>query len=215
MTALVKSKLTSKLGQVRTYERNQSVVFRKTKEAFGGLSNMATGFPIDIYSRRYWTSEALYQACRFPHMPKVQELVVSQRSPIAAKMKARTFHGDSRGDWDQVRVATMRWCIRAKLLRNWSDFSVLLLESGDQPIVEESSMDTFWGAKMKDNGTLEGINALGRLMMELREVLKNDPKSLQRIQPVPITNFLLFQQQVPVLEAECNPSQNAYQRKVP
>ena len=194
-------------SQVRTYERNATVVFRKTKDAFGGLSNMAMGFPIDIYGRRYWTSEALYQACRFPHMPRVQELVVSQRNPITAKMKSRSYHYDSRGDWDRVRVATMRWCLRAKLLRNWGDFSVLLLESGDRSIVEESRNDTYWGAKQKDNGTLEGVNALGRLLMELREKLKSDPESLRRIHPLPITDFLLFQKPVPVLEVECNIAQ--------
>ena len=186
--------------QIRTYERDSSVVFIKTREAFGGLSNMAGGFPIDINGRRYRTSEALYQACRYPHMPEIQELVVSQRSPMTAKMKSRPYRKDSRSDWDQVRVATMKWCLRAKLLQNWHDFSALLLETGERPIVEESGKDAFWGAKPKENGTLEGVNVLGRLLMELREKLKNDPESLRRVAPVPIPNFLLFDKPVPVLE---------------
>ena len=190
----------TRASQIRTYERDSSVVFRKTREAFGGLSNMAGGFPIDINGRRYRTSEVLYQACRYPHMPEIQELVVSQRSPMTAKMKSRPYRKDSRSDWDQVRVATMKWCLRAKLLQNWCDFSALLLETGERPIVEESGKDAFWGAKPKENGTLEGTNVLGRLLMELREKLKNDPESLRRIEPVPIRNFLLFDKPVPVLE---------------
>lgn len=39
--------------QIRTYERVQSVVFLKTKDVFGGLSNMATE---DIFSQRYKNS---------------------------------------------------------------------------------------------------------------------------------------------------------------
>ena len=191
-------------NQIRTYDREASVVFKKTKDVFGGLSNMAAGFPIDIYGRRYWTSEVLYQACRFPHMPKVQELVVNQRSPMTAKMKSRSYHDDSRGDWTQVRIATMKWCLGAKLVRNWSGFSELLLESGNRPIVEESRKDTFWGAKSRDNGTLEGVNALGRLLMELREKLKCDPESLLRVEPVKIDDFLLFSKPIPVLESECD-----------
>lgn len=187
-------------SQIRTYERDSSVVFRKTKETFGGLSNMAGGFPIDINGQRYRTSEALYQACRYPHMPEIQELVVRQRSPMTAKMKSRPYRKDSRSDWDQVRVATMKWCLRAKLLQNWHDFSALLLETGERPIVEESGKDAFWGAKPKENGMLEGTNVLGRLLMELREKLKNDPESLRRVAPVPISNFLLFNKPVPVLE---------------
>ena len=72
--------------QVRTYERSRSVVFRKTREEFGGLSNMASGFPLEINGLRVLTSEALYQACRFPHLPEVQKQILEQASPMAAKM---------------------------------------------------------------------------------------------------------------------------------
>jgi putative DNA methylase len=38
--------------QVRRYDRKNAVVFLKTKEAFGGLSNMAGGFPLLVNARR-------------------------------------------------------------------------------------------------------------------------------------------------------------------
>ncbi len=63
-------------NQVRTYNRNESVVFSKTHEPFGGLSNMAGGFPLKVNGLRILTSEALYQACRFPHKPDVQRLII-------------------------------------------------------------------------------------------------------------------------------------------
>ena len=64
--------------QTRIYERSKSVVFFKTKEAFGGLSNMASGFPLRVNGVRIHTSEALYQACRFPHMPEVQRKIIAE-----------------------------------------------------------------------------------------------------------------------------------------
>ena len=77
----------------RIYRRAECIVFRKTKEPFGGLSNMASGYPIKIGGFRILTSEALYQACRFPHMREVQRLIIGQRSPMTAKMKSKPENG--------------------------------------------------------------------------------------------------------------------------
>ena len=66
----------------------------------------------------------------------------------------------------------MRWSLQVKLAQNWDKFSEALLETGDMPIVEHSRRDDFWGAKPIDSETLIGTNALGRLLMELRERLK-------------------------------------------
>ena len=179
-------------SQIRTYDRSSSVVFLKTKEAFGGLSNMAGGFPLLVNGVRICTSEALYQACRFPHLPDVQGLIIAQRSPMTAKMKGKPYRHDSRRDWNRVRVNVMRWCLRVKLAQNWEFFSKLLLDTGDLPIVEQSRKDDFWGARPLDDRTLVGMNVLGRLLMELREFVKAEPeKNLRRVEPLLIPNFLL------------------------
>jgi len=191
-------------AQTRTYMRSQSAVFSKTKEGFGGLSNMAAGFPIRVNNVRILTSEALYQACRFPHLPHVQRLIIEQLSPMTAKMKSKPYRKESRPDWDRVRVKIMRWCLRVKLAQNWSEFSRLLLSTGDRPIVEESRKDDFWGAKVVsgDTDTLVGTNALGRLLMELREQVKHsDSDQLRRVEPLPLADFLLFGEPIRVVEA--------------
>ena len=180
-------------GQTRTYDRADSVVFRKTNEAFGGLSNMAGGFPLEVNGIRILTSEALYQACRFPHLPEVQWLIIEQKSPMTAKMKGKPHRHESRPDWDRVRTKIMRWCLRVKLVQNRAKFSDLLLETGNKPIVEESKKDNFWGAKPLDDGTLEGRNVLGRLLMELREeLLSQNRQAYERIAPLEIPDFKLF-----------------------
>ena len=184
--------------ELRTYRRDEAICFRKTAEAFGGLSNMAPGFPIFILDQRVRTSEALYQACRFPHMPEIQSLILNESSPMTAKMRSKPFREESRPDWDQVRVPIMKWCLRLKLIYNWASFSDLLLSTDRNPIVEDSRKDAFWGAKEnEDSAILTGSNVLGRLLMELREILRSEPERLKVVQPVPISNFLLLGQSLP------------------
>lgn len=180
-------------SQLRTYNRRDSAVFLKTTEKWGGLSNMAGGYSLWVNRVPIPTSEHLYQACRFPHMPDVQKVVIEQASPMTAKMKTKPFRSQSRPDWDDVRVRIMRWCLRVKLAQNWQKFANLLIETGERPIVEESRKDEFWGAKPQDDGTLVGWNVLGRLLMELREELKRPTADgLRRVEPIPLPEFTLY-----------------------
>ncbi len=197
----------SQANQIRTYDPVASIVFLKTKDRFGGLSNMAPGFPLCVNGVHIRTSEALYQACRFPHLPEVQRTIIGERSPMTAKMRSKPFRKDSRADWDAVRVKIMRWCLRVKLAQNWREFGRLLLETGDRPIVEQSRKDDFWGAKVAEDGTLIGMNVLGRLLMELREQLKGDEaESLNVVEPLKISEFLLFQRPIEMICARDYPS---------
>ncbi|WP_417422001.1 NADAR family protein [Halomonas sp.] len=180
---------------LRTYVRNEAVVVYKTKETFGGLSNMASGYPLQINGVRILTSEALYQACRFPQMPEVQREIIRQHSPMTAKMKSKPHRKDSRPDWDEVRHMVMRWCLRVKLSQNYEEFGRLLLGTCDKPIVEQSRKDDFWGAKLagESGDILVGQNVLGRLLMELREKLKDDAAGvLKTVPPLGIPDFMLL-----------------------
>jgi len=180
-------------GEIRTYERAESAVFRVTKETYGGLSNMASGFPIVLDGVKILSSEALYQACRFPHLPEVQRRILAQASPMTAKMVGKPHRKHSREDWERIRLRVMRWVVRVKLIQNWSRFSALLLSTGDRPIVEESLKDDFWGAKPVEGGMLTGVNTLGRLLMELREDVRCGKLNPQAEVPPPeITTFLFL-----------------------
>ena len=177
----------------RMYDRRDSIVFRKTKELFGGLSNMASGYPLLINDTKILTSEALYQACRFPHMPDIQIKIINEKSPMTAKMVSKPYRKESRADWDTIKVKIMRWCIRVKLAQNMEQFGDLLLSTGNYPIVEESAKDSFWGAKPIDNYKLIGVNALGRLLMEVRReynMLLTDKS--YALKPPQIENLLLL-----------------------
>lgn len=178
----------------RIYHRDNSVVFYKTKEAFGGLSNMASGYPLRVNNHTVYSTEALYQACRYPLYPEIQKKIISQINPMQAKMYAKPDKNLTREDWEFLKHKVMRWCLRVKLAQHYNSFGKLLLLTGNSPIVEQSRKDTYWGAKIQPDGNcLIGENTLGRLLMELRERIKQDNgKNLLIVPPLRIPNFYLL-----------------------
>lgn len=186
----------------RTYARDKSVIFKKTSEKWGGFSNMAPGYPLCVNGVYIRSSEALYQACRYPNNPEIQKKIIHQSSPMTAKMVGKPHRADTREDWQKTRIVIMKWSLRVKLAQNYETFSALLKESGEQPIVESSNKDDFWGAKPVDQQTLVGVNALGRLLMELRGLVENLSQDQLSIVPVPnISNFLLLGDEIREINA--------------
>lgn len=187
-------------SHLRIYNPLECAVFCKVKEEHGGNSNMAPGFPLVVNDTAIRTSEALYQALRFPLKVELQRKIIAEKSPMTAKMVGKPFRAEfCRPDWEQLQVTIMRWCLRVKLLQNWQKFSAVLLATGNLPIVELSTKgDVFWGTvKIKELpeqkgkgkyqpkppkyppseqmpvGFLVGYNVMGRLNQELRENLKS------------------------------------------
>ncbi len=169
----------------RSWDVWSSLVFKKTNEEWGGFSNMCAGYPIIVNGVKWLTSEALYQALRFPEHPEIQEIIRSERSPMAAKMKSKPFRSqNSRADWDEIRVQAMWWCLAAKLMANEQTFGDLLLRSKSSDIVEHSHKDKFWGAVKVTDDYLQGQNVLGVLTMKLRAVYKREGISaVQALKP--------------------------------
>lgn len=188
------------MGQIRTYKISEVVSFRKTTEFFGGLSNMAAGYSLNVNGILIPTAEHLYQACRFPNHPEIQEAIILEPSPMNAKLISRKHTQLSREDWNKVRVKIMKWCLRIKLSQNWDKFSKLLAETENKAIVEFTRKDKMWGATLEgDNYT--GVNALGRLLMEVREEFVKNNYLPYCVEPAPIDNFLLLS--IPI-EIVCN-----------
>ena len=158
---------------------------------------MAADFDLVVNGINIFTSEALYQACRFPSRPDVQEIIIAPKSPMRAKMKGKPYRKtDNRADWDDVCLDIMRWCLRVKLAQNYGSFSTVLRSTGQKPIVEKSHKDRFWGAvPNKENpDILEGENMLGKLLMELRDELyqSSNPAKFLTVEPLDIPDFLLY-----------------------
>lgn len=192
---------------IREYKENEVVWFRKTKEAYGGLSNMCSGYQLNVNGNKILSSEALYQACRFPDLPDVQQVIIKEKSPMTAKMKSKPHRKYTREGWDSSRVAIMRWSLQVKLAQNFLKFGRLLEETYPKQIVEDSRKDKFWGAVREKNNekTFSGVNALGRLLMELRQkYMSKNRYDLLLVEPLPIKNFKLFGEDIQRIDERIN-----------
>ena len=162
------------------------VIIRKVKEVNGWLGNMSK-HPVQHEEKWWLTAEALFQALRFPmdavndKGENIRELIRAQRSPMAAKMKAKSSKAQMiikpMGDED---LDNMRMVLRLKFKWNWNPLERDLLATGDRFIVEDCSNRTggsglFWGAKRLPDGNWEGKNNLGQLLKELRTEIRNRP----------------------------------------
>jgi ribA/ribD-fused uncharacterized protein len=198
------------------WERNgerfeDCVVFHKVKEEWGGLSNMSNEFPLRVEGIEVPSSEALYQALRFPHQPDWQREILEAPHAMRAKMRARMGgrkRNHSRADWDQIQVEAMKWCLRVKLAQHFQDYFLRLLRwTAPHPIVELSRKDRFWGAVQDPDGVLRGENMLGRLLVELREevmalVAEGKQSHVLRVEPPAIADFRLLGREVGVVEGQ-------------
>jgi len=174
------------------YKSSESVVFRKTTEQWGGLSNMCAGFDLVVNNMRIQSSEILYQACRFPNHPSLQMEILSEANPMTAKNIARKNTHFTRQGWDSNRISIMKWSVFSKLCQNWDSFHLLLESTGDKFIVEHSEKDIFWGARKEDD-YFYGVNALGRILMFTRNAARvNGKKAFSIVQPLKIPQFYLL-----------------------
>lgn len=201
------------LMQQSTYSQNESFWFTKIKDPAGILSNMSA-LEVEAGGKRWKSTEALYQACRFPDYPDVQELIHSENSPMSAKMVSKSHRKDKcRVDWDEVQVPIMEWCLWLKLAFNFRFIYWALKDNGGRPIVEISSKrDPYWGTipDKADPNKAAGMNVLGKLWMVVRDdVLANPAISFgdlagkyASVPPPPVENFKLFVQVVDTIQAQ-------------
>ena len=162
------------------------VIIRKIDEEYGWLGNMSD-HPVQHEGKWWNTAEALFQALRFPmdavndEGENIRELIRGQKSPMAAKMKSKKYK-DMRNitPMEDEDLKNMRMVLRLKFKWNCNPLEMDLLATGDRFIVEDCSKRTggaglFWGAKRLRDGTWEGTNMLGQLLMELRTEIRNRP----------------------------------------
>lgn len=189
---------------IREYNTKEIVTFAKTENKFGGLSNMAPGYSLFINEVNIQSSEILYQACKFPLFPLIQKEIIETKNPMDAKAVSRKYQQYSRQDWDSVKFKVMKWCLEAKLIQNFDTFSELLLSTGEKTIVEFSKKDDTWGAMPITSDILKGKNALGRLLMQLREKVKLNIFTKESIISEPeIKAFLLYNNPIKEIHNEC------------
>lgn len=146
------------------------IEFWGTSGPNGYLSNFAQfGFELDGYM--WFTNEHFYQAYKFtPGGAKFMAIKDAATAAKAKKLGNSKAGEEIRLDWDTKRLDVMRRGLRAKFTQN-SELRDRLISTGATPIVESSPVDAFWGLGKDGSGS----NALGVLLMELREHFLSEP----------------------------------------
>jgi N-glycosidase YbiA len=143
-----------------------SIYFYAERERpYGCFSNFsAHGFQLDGL---YWaTSEHYFQAQKFvgsPHLERVQQA----RTPKDAANMGRDRTLPLRADWEQVKDGVMQLAVLTKF-QTHADIQEILLSTGDQPLVENSPIDYYWGCGRDGSGK----NRLGLTLMQVRQRLR-------------------------------------------
>ena len=121
------------------------------------------GFDLDD---AHWPSvEHYYQAMKFDN-PEYREKIRSAEHPKRARRLGRTRFKKIRKDWHAVREVVMTRGVYIKC-RTHNSVAELLINTGEQKIVERSSYDYFWGCGRDGRGH----NTFGKVLMNVRAKL--------------------------------------------
>lgn len=123
--------------------------------------------PVTYKGITYRNNEAAFQAQKVSDFEKQKEF--SKLNPSEAKKKGRHVRLRKDVDWDSVKTGFMWEIVRAKFEQN-EDLKIKLLATGNEHLEEGNT----WGDKIW--GTVNGVgeNRLGKILMKVREELRND-----------------------------------------
>lgn len=139
------------------------------KEFRGPYRFLSNFFPctMEYKGEVYRSSEHAFQSAKFDD-PELKKIIRTQEKPSEAKRIARVMDKEKRKDWGSIRVDVMREVLKIKFAKQ--GFRDQLLATGDQELQECNTWgDKFWG--ICDG---EGSNWLGKLLMEIREDIRNE-----------------------------------------
>jgi len=142
--------------------------FQHDRARYPFLSNFYPA-PILCAGHVWPTSEHLYQALKTDQAGEREGIRLAS-TPAAVKRLGRTV--TLRSDWEQRKIATMRWVLWRKFTQHPA-LAARLLGTGEMRLVEDNPADGFWGTGY--DGT--GQNMLGALLMELRDA----PRRRERV----------------------------------
>lgn len=121
--------------------------------------------PVTWEGITYKNNEAAFQSAKVLNKSEREEFSVLD--PSSAKKKGR--HVQLRDDWDIIKYDIMFGICFAKFSQN-EDLKIRLLETGNQYLEEGNT----WGDKIWGTVNGEGENWLGKILMRVREELKDE-----------------------------------------
>lgn len=143
----------------------RAINFYTRNDEFGWMSNFHRQEQV-VDGVTYPTNEHYYQSQK-AQSSKVRAWIRKAPTPFLAMRAGRSLRPgrEMRGDWENIKVDIMLKGLRAKFKGSLS-LRAKLLATGDAIIHEDSPTDKFWGKK--------GQDMLGKLLMQVREELRNE-----------------------------------------
>jgi ribA/ribD-fused uncharacterized protein len=144
-----------------------TIYFYSSKTAYSEFSNFSRhGFKL---KGKYWpTVEHYFQAQKFPKNP-LEERIRTASNPGVAKKLGRSRSVRLRPDWESIKDNIMREAVMAKFSTH-DELKKLLLETGDEQLIENAPNDSYWGC----GKTGKGRNMLGKILMETRDIFRSN-----------------------------------------
>ena len=134
------------------------------EEQYRFLSNFYEA-SVEYQGLAYGSNEAAFQAQKC--MTEEEKVQFTEFGPGKSKGVGRRV--PLRPDWEDVKVGIMEEIVRAKFTQH-PELAAKLLATGDKVLVEGNHWgDTCWGV---DTRTGQGENHLGKILMKVREELK-------------------------------------------
>lgn len=122
-----------------------------------------------VGEKTYPSVESYFQSAKFATTdPEYAEAIRSKTNPALTRIMGNSKKHPVREDWETVKVEVMRAALLAKFTSNEALKNKLI--ATDDALLEEESLDTFWG--IGEDGT--GQNMTGKLLMEVRKTLMED-----------------------------------------
>ena len=135
-----------------------TIYFYKVSDPYGCFSNFSA-HPIQVDGWHWQTVEHYYQAQKF--VGSVNEgliqVIREAHTPMDAAQIGRDRTLKLRSDWDQVKQNVMWQGVLIKFLTH-VDIQRILLDTGEEVIVEDSPTDYYWGCGQDKTGQ----NQLGK-----------------------------------------------------
>jgi ribA/ribD-fused uncharacterized protein len=179
---------------MNTYKIDSTITFKKNKDEWGIFSNMYP-LKLNVNGIEVRTSEALYQALRFPHEQEIQREILEQKSPMTVKYKAAKYKKNyTHSDFEKFKVEIMEWVVRLKVAQHYYKIAPYLRKAVDKNIAELTGRDKFWGAVLnkKDKTELIGENNLGKIWMKIIADFKSDKSKVQHVEPLNISSMKIL-----------------------
>lgn len=141
--------------------------FHKHNGKYGFMSNFYPA-EFDYNGIHYLNSEAAFQAQKCPDRAReFSKLPANEAKYLGRKVSLRP-------DWEAIKDRIMYEVVYAKFSQNY-ELKEKLLETGDEEIIEVTTWcDKYWGICTCRWCSSNGLNMLGKILVQVRNELKEN-----------------------------------------